>query len=165
MENKNKINKNDICIAQMLYGGGGNMLVGYKVHEDKPYTMQVGYTVDGNTFVNRFGEIIPVFKEKTSLQANMFSSEYDKLLKEITQLPKGIYAWLDGMPSLDLAYLPDEIDIKSINSTLEELELALYNNLEKLGTRDFTELTTIPLHSLEDPNDIGLNLETGKFLD
>lgn len=148
MENKTipeKINKKNICVAQMLYGGGGEILAGYRVYKDKPYTMQVGYTIDDEVFVNRFGQYAPIFKvvqppEKVSI----ISPEWYAFLQEVKKIPKGIYASLEKNSSFDLTEFPEEIDKENINKVLEVLETTLYEEKDKLGTRELTEFITVP---------------------
>lgn len=147
-----KIPTKDICVAQLLYGGGGLEMSGLRAYEDKPYTLMVGYILNNQFFVDRFQRYIPLYKRPSILEhasrndlkdAIEYTKYRDKSLK------KGIYA---DKTSIKLAFPEnlEEVDQIDIEYLLGKLEIQLYSDLSKYGVKEFTEPIHVEKNFLED---------------
>ena len=148
-----KIPTKDICVAQLLYGGGGLEMSGLRAYEDKPYTLMVGYILNKEFFVDRFQRYIPLYKRPSILEHATTGSEINAAIEYTKDrdksLKKGIYA---DKTSIKLAFPEnlEEVDQIDIEYLLGKLEIQLYSNLSKYGVKDFTEPIHVEKNFLED---------------
>lgn len=147
-----RIKTKDICVAQLLYGGGGLEMSGLRGYEDKPYTLMVGYILNNQFFVDRFQRYIPLYKRPSILETasrNELKDAIDYTKERDKSLKKGIYA---DKTSIKLAFPEnlEEVDQIDIEYLLQKLETLLYSNLSKYGVREFVEPIHVEKNFLED---------------